>query len=201
MSATIDKQVWDYLLNRIGNEYGVAGLMGNLRAESGILPFRKQGDFTSGYTASWTYTNNVNSGSISESTFVNDAVGYGLAQWTFSTRKQNLYNRTVALGYYVNNLRLQLDFLIWELENDYSGVLTVLENATSIRVASDKVLHDFENPREQGTSVEEYRASLGQTIYDTYHGSEPEPEPPEPPTPSELNTRFIILTASILEDI
>ena len=40
--------IWGMLLSAIGNEYGVAGLMGNLYAESGLIPFRKQGDY-SGY--------------------------------------------------------------------------------------------------------------------------------------------------------
>ena len=27
-----DKNIWDYLLKQLGNEYGVAGLMGNIYA-------------------------------------------------------------------------------------------------------------------------------------------------------------------------
>ena len=42
--------IWSEMYNFIGNEYGVAGLMGNLQAESGIIPYRLQGDFTTGYT-------------------------------------------------------------------------------------------------------------------------------------------------------
>ena len=30
--------IWAWLSERIGNEYGVAGLMGNLQAESGLRP-------------------------------------------------------------------------------------------------------------------------------------------------------------------
>src|SRR5699024_6731747 len=31
-----EKVIWDYLMKKIGNAYGVAGLMGNLYAESGL---------------------------------------------------------------------------------------------------------------------------------------------------------------------
>lgn len=31
-----EKAIWDYLMKKIGNAYGVAGLMGNLYAESGL---------------------------------------------------------------------------------------------------------------------------------------------------------------------
>lgn len=32
------KKIWDVLLKFIGNPYGVAGLMGNLKAESALEP-------------------------------------------------------------------------------------------------------------------------------------------------------------------
>ena len=35
------KKIWDYLIGKIGNEYGVAGLVGNLYAESGLFPLTK----------------------------------------------------------------------------------------------------------------------------------------------------------------
>ena len=100
MAHEYAKYIWDYFKNKLGNEYGVAALMGNLQAESGLCPYRCEGDFTSGYTNSITYTENVNSGAISEWEFVNRGYngsttqkGYGLAQWTYYSRKQNLYNR------------------------------------------------------------------------------------------------------------
>ena len=32
------KYIWDFLLDRLGNPFGVAGLMGNLYAESALNP-------------------------------------------------------------------------------------------------------------------------------------------------------------------
>ena len=52
-----EKQIWDALNADIQNDYGVAGMMGNLYAESSLFPGRVEGDFTSGYTISVNYTN------------------------------------------------------------------------------------------------------------------------------------------------
>ncbi len=173
-----DKElIWRRLLAGIGNEYGVAALMGNLQAESGLISYRLQGDFSAGYTNSIEYTNQVNSGAISKSEFVNNGPGgggYGLAQWTYPPRKQALYEMWVSGGYAsIGSLTLACDYLLYELRNDYVGVYNVLKSATSIRVASDKVLHDFENPADQSASVEVLRAQMGEAIYKEMTGTTP----------------------------
>ena len=187
--------IWAELYNFIGNEYGTAGLMGNLQAESGLIPYRLQGDFTSGYTRSINYTNNVDSGRYTESEFVNDSKGYGLAQWTYYSRKQGLYNMYVSGGYSsIGDVGLACAFLISELNSSYSSVLAVLRSATSVRQASDIVLHQFENPAEQGPAVEAYRESLGLAIYAQYAGGPyPPPVPPEPPTPTQPSIPYWLL--------
>lgn len=172
------RTIWDYLVSKLGNEYGAAGLMGNLEAESGLHPDRVQGDIPySSYSRE--YTENVDSGAITENDFVNNGPnggGYGLAQWTFSARKQALYNLYKSGGYAsIGSISLALDYLWSELQTSYSGVLAVLKKATSVREASDSVLHDFENPADQSTSVEEKRAAMGEAWYYTYTGSAPLP--------------------------
>lgn len=174
MASGYEQKIWNYLKGKIGNEYGVAGLMGNLQAESGLYPDRVQGDVPySDYSKN--YTAQVNSGAISEHDFVHNGPnggGYGLAQWTFYTRKQALYDKWKSGGYSsIGSIDLALDYLWVELNSTYSGVLSVLKSATSIRQASDKVLHDFENPADQSTSVEETRASMGQAYYNQFTGT------------------------------
>lgn len=172
---TDPKKIWDFLMSKIGNEYGVAGLMGNLEAESNLCSYRLQGDFTDGYTTSKTYTAKVNSGQVSKSAFMYNGPnggGYGLAQWTYYTRKKALYEMWKNGGYSsIGSLSLALNYLWYELQNDFPGVLSVLKSATSVRQASDKVLHDFENPEVQTEAVEITRSNLGQTWYDKYAGS------------------------------
>jgi hypothetical protein len=181
------KYIWDYFVNAIGNEYGVAGLMGNLRAESGLYPDRVQGDVPySNYSKE--YTAKVDSGEISKNDFIHNGPnggGYGLAQWTYYTRKKALYE-LYEYGKYssIGSIQLACDYLWKELQNDFPGVLTVLKNAKSIREASDSVLHDFEAPADQSESVEILREELGTEVYNAFSGSEPvDPDVPEPPLP------------------
>lgn len=165
--------IWNYFKGKIGNEYGVAGLMGNLQAESNLRPNNLQNSYESslGYTDT-SYTSAVDNGSYSKSSFVYDEAGYGLAQWTYWSRKKALYELYKSGGYSsIGSIELACDYLWYELQNSYKGVLSVLKSATSIRQASDKVLHDFENPADQSESVEEYRATLGRTIYGDLAGS------------------------------
>lgn len=174
-----EKRYWDAINTKINNEYGTAGLMGNLKAESGLIPYRKENDNTPPYLASQQYTNNVDSGIYTKSEFVGDEIGYGLAQWTFSTRKEKLYNFHLEDNVSIGDFNLSLKMLFYELEGSYINVFNILKNANNVREASDSVLHDYESPGDQGESVEIYRAQLGQAIYDKYAGSPP--EPPEPP--------------------
>lgn len=82
-----EKIIWDYLKQKGLSDYGAAGLMGNLYAESGLNPQNLQNTYEKklGYT-DVSYTDAVDSGSYSN--FVNDSAGYGLAQWTFWSRKR-----------------------------------------------------------------------------------------------------------------
>lgn len=166
----------------IGNEYGVAGLMGNLYAESALNPKNLQQSYENslGYTDD-SYTQAVDSGAYSKDDFVHDSAGYGLAQWTYWSRKKRMYEKWQSGGYdSIGSIRLACDFLWQELSGTYSGVLKVLKNASSVREASDKVLHDFERPADQSTAVEEKREGYGLDYYNLYSGSEADPDTPTP---------------------
>lgn len=176
------KAVWDNLMTYIGNEIGVAALMANLYAESFIIPYRCQGDFDSvtKFLPSRNYTKNVDNGTVNEYDFVEHGLyenqdGYGLAQWTYYTRKQALYNMWKNGNYdSIGNLDLALAYLKSELEtHGYNDTLTVLQNATDLRTASNHVLFYFENPELQGPSVQDTRYNYSQDIYDIYSGSAP----------------------------
>ena len=38
IGKTVEEQIWNFSMARVGNAYGVAALMGNLDAESGLNP-------------------------------------------------------------------------------------------------------------------------------------------------------------------
>lgn len=180
--TTHSKYIWDYFMVKIGNEFGVAGLMGNLYAESGLRPNNLQQTYETslGYTDE-SYTAAVDNGSYTKSQFVNDKAGYGLAQWTYYSRKQNLYNFWKAGNYSsIGSIELACDYLWEELSKSYTSVLRTLQSAASVREASDVVLHDFERPANQSESVEVKRANYGIDYYNLYSGSEITPVNPKP---------------------
>lgn len=164
---TNEKIIWDYLMSKINNPYGVAGLMGNLYAESALKPNNMQDIYQSmiGHSDE-TYTALVDNGSYTN--FVKDAIGYGLVQWTFYTRKQALLNYAKSKNKSVGDLMTQLEFLYKELSESYKGVLKDLESATAILDASNSVLTKFECPANQSDAVKVTRAGYGQKYYDKY---------------------------------
>lgn len=168
--ATNEEKIWNFLTGKGLNACGVAGLMGNLYAESALNPKNLQNTYEKklGYTDD-TYTAAVDSGTYQN--FAKDSAGYGLAQWTFWSRKEALLAYVKAAGASVGDLETQLGFLYKELSGSYASVLAVLKTATSVKAASDIVLTGFEKPADQSETVKTKRAGYGQTYYDKYAGS------------------------------
>ena len=100
--------------------------------------------------------------------FVYDKAGFGLAQWTYWSRKQNLLNFARAAGKSIGDLIMQLDFLWKELSESYPGVVSVLKSATSVLEASNAVLLNYERPANQSEGVQTKRAEYGQRYYDQF---------------------------------
>ena len=162
------RKIWDYLLKRIGNPYGTAGVMGNLQAESGLNPRNLQNSFEAklGYTDD-SYTEAVDSGKYGG--FVFDGAGYGLAQWTYWSRKTRLLAMARERSTSIGDLDTQLDVLWAELQAS-TAVLRGLQSAQSVREAADIVLTKSERPADQSEAVRLKRAAYGQTYYDMYEG-------------------------------
>lgn len=171
-----EKTIWDFLYGKLGNAYGAAGMMGNLYAESALRPTNLQNTYEKklGMTDA-EYTAAVDSGAYTN--FVKDSAGYGLAQWTYWSRKQALLQFAQAAGKSIGDLQMQLDFL-WQELQEYKTVLATLKSAASVRAASDAVLTGYERPADQGDAVQAKRAGYGQGYFDKYAGNTaPAPTP------------------------
>ena len=166
-----EKTIWDFLYGKLGNAYGVAGMMGNLYAESALRPNNLQNTYEKklGMTDA-EYTIAVDGGSYTN--FVKDSAGYGLAQWTYWSRKQALLEFAQAAGKSICDLQMQLDFLWKELQG-YTSVLNTLKTATTVKAASDAVLTGYERPADQGDAVKNKRAGYGQSYFDKYADAKP----------------------------
>ena len=173
----VTEQVYNYLTTTGGmTPFGAAGLMGNLEAESGINPGIVEGLLAKKLgTTSAQYTADVDSGKISKNDFLHPLgkqYGYGLAQWTSPGRKQGLYDLVKSRSVSIADTKSQLDWLLQELQSSsYAPVYNVLKSASSVKEASDVVLHKFESPADQSSAVESKRASMGQNWYNKYAGS------------------------------
>lgn len=162
-----EEKIWSFLKSKINNDFGVAGLMGNLFAESGLRPDNLQNSYEKSLGLSDTqYSAAVNDGSYTN--FIEDKAGYGLAQWTYHTRKQKLLEFARQKGKPIDDLDMQLEFLWKELSEGYAGVLTTLQTTTSIFDASNAVLLNFEKPADQSATVQLKRARFGQTFFDKF---------------------------------
>ena len=156
-----DKIIWDYFLEKLNNVYGVAGLMGNLYAESGLKPTNLQNSANKRLNITdEEYTFLVDSDHYPD--FVSDKAGYGICQWTFWNRKKALLEYAKEHRTSVGDLSMQLDFLWEELTEKYGSLVELLKTAISVREASDAFLFIFERPKDQGTKVQEKRAEYGE---------------------------------------
>ena len=162
-----EERIWSFLKAQGLTDAGAAGLMGNLYAESGLRPNNLQNSYEGKLgMADAEYTERVDSGSYTN--FAHDCAGYGLAQWTYHTRKANLHKFAKDAGKSIGDLEMQLGFLMKELSTSYKTVLATLKTATSVRAASDAVLLQFERPADQSEAVKAKRARYGQKYFDKY---------------------------------
>lgn len=169
IGKNVEEQVWNFLKSKGLNDYGVASLMGNLYAESGLNPknLENTGNTKLGMTDD-EYTKAVDNGTYTKEQFVNDGFGYSLPQWTWHQRKKNYYEYAKSKNKSVGDLETALEFLYKELSENYKSVLTTLKTAKSVKEASSAVLLKFECPYDQSVSAQNKRSSYGQKYYDKY---------------------------------
>lgn len=141
-------------LRKAGMTDAVAlGFLGNWQQESWCEPNRLQNDFGPMRIASRNYTARVMSGSISRQQFGTDQKGFGVAQWTYvneartAGRKFDLYDFWKRYGGKpLDNLDMQIDFVLWELMNGYRGVRIALEGCTDLKTATEIICRRYEQP-------------------------------------------------------
>ena len=159
--------IWKYFENKKFNPYAIAGIMGNMKAESNLLPNNLQSAYEKslGMTDEQ-YTKAVDNGTYTN--FIHDSAGYGLAQWTYWSLKEDLYNLCKERNKSISDIQCQLDCLYQQLINN--KLLGSLNSTTSVRAASDIFLTKFERPKDQSEKVQITRANYGQEFYNQFAG-------------------------------
>lgn len=176
------KKIWDLLYKATGNEFGTAGVLGNIQAESGCMPNNLQNSYEGKLDMNDAeYTAAVDNGTYTN--FVHDKAGYGLVQWTFWSLKQEFLSFVQERKKSIGDIDTQVACLINQLKTNYkTSVWDVVCSAKSIREASDAMLLKFERPADQSEGVQEKRADYGQTFYNKYATGATVPVPQKPET-------------------
>ncbi|QEH42980.1 phage tail tip lysozyme [Chitinophaga sp. XS-30] len=152
-----------YAMERLIDRYnfpvnGAAGLVGNLRSESGVIPSRVEGsagdtpmraEGFDGAVHDFTPEDIMNRSSATGTGPL--LPGVGIAQWTSGSRRSGLFEHQycgMTQGVDILfNMDAQIDYLVTELQTRYRAVYSTITNpATSVNDASDIVLRRFEVP-------------------------------------------------------
>lgn len=185
--------IWNYFRSKGLSKEATAALMGNIEAESNYFAPRLQNDFTAGWTKSILYTSQVDDGVISRHDFIYNGPGgggYGLIQFTYSTRKANLYDKAKREMKSVGDESLQLDHIWDELHYaEYSKVWNTLNSEASLRDMVSVVLKTFERPADMSGGVVNHREKLARAVLNEFGNDEYDdgkieiPDQPEPVIP------------------
>ena len=165
----MDEYIYNYLLAKIGNPVGVAALMGNLDIESGLHPINLESKYARifGMTSA-EYTNWFDTAEGSElDEIIHDCAGYGIAQWTFWSRKKGLHDYAKSVNGSVGDLDAQLGYL-WKEIQGYRSVIGPLKESTNLREISDLIAIHYEKPAHTEEKYLANRAAHGQKFYDLY---------------------------------
>lgn len=144
-----------------------AAFLGNLEAESGLRSNNVQDSFTM-FTDEG-YTQSVDERKRTKDQFVHDGVGYGLAQWTFWSRKKAMYEFVFEkLGRSIGDINAQITFMMHELRTLFPSLLSKLEKCETVREASDLILKEYEAPAVQTESVKKKRSEYSMQYYNKF---------------------------------
>ena len=167
--------IWNFLKTRTDlTDEAIAGIMGNFEAESNCEACRVQEDFTSDRRTSKQYAADVNSGAKSVNTFMYDNRGWGLSQWTYSSRKKSLKECCESYGVGIESESGQLEFFLAEIQMEYVSTWRKLLNCHEIYEAAGYVCREYEKPAVNNVDA---RAEYGRMIYKEFHGKDVTPDP------------------------
>lgn len=181
--------VWCSLMKELDNPYGVCAIMGNFYIESKLSSSYLQSSYARklGMTSA-EYTANVDTGKYPDDAFIHDCAGYGLAQWTYWSRKEALLKYARSTGKSIGDLNMQIEFFCDELKK-YKTTYAAIKDATSVKEASDYFAKHYEKPNDQSEAALKRRSDKAQEYYDKYVSVSPEPVAQVRITADKVNVR------------
>lgn len=150
------KTIYTQLVQAGMSPTGAFAMMGNMQAESAMRANNAQDGMTKKTDAE--YTAAVDNGTYPY--FVNDAVGYGLCQWTYHTRKAELLSFAKSRGVSIGDESMQVAFAIKELKRDYAKLWKYLTTTTDLQKATSRICKEFERPAVNNITTR-YKNAIG----------------------------------------
>lgn len=156
------------LLRKAGCTFdGAVGILGNLQGESSTFnPLAVEGmnnknsSFGKSGMTIEEYTARADAGqtTVNGKQFIKDALGYGIVQWTYWARKQNLLAFAKEKNKSVGDLNLQLDFMLYEVQNKYTTAWAAATNGSDYKKVVRVWVSDYEKPASASSAIEKRTA-------------------------------------------
>ena len=140
------QQIYKTLIQSGMTPSGAFGMMGNGERESNLEAGRVQGDFSAFRTVSKSYVARVTSGELSRDAFARDGLGFGIFQWTFYSRKYDLYDWWKASGKALDDPVMQCEFAVAELKKSYHNLWDLLCTSNDLYTCVKEVCVVYERP-------------------------------------------------------
>ena len=143
------KTIYDRLRMHGLTHAGACAMGGNIQAESGIRSNNVEDRSGMGDAQ---YTAMVDAGGYDFATDNGKHYGYGLCQWTLKSRKVELLQYAKNRGVSIADEDMQVDFAVYELKRDFSGLWNFLCSTDDMYTATDRICREFENPAVKNTA-------------------------------------------------
>ena len=156
--VSVERQVYDALIEAGISHAGACGILANAKAESDLCSNNMENYYNKKFgVTDEEYTQLAD---FEQVDFVNDAVGYGLWQFTYYEFKQTLWDTAKAKKTSVSDVETQTETLIKILKTpEFSELMKFLKNTSDPALASEKFMLVFERPAVISTSARHERAN------------------------------------------
>ena len=136
---------------------GAIGMIGSLQGETADLnPMRVENSYLKKFGVTIEeYVRRADNDEViyNGKKFNKDSAGFGIAQWTYSTRKQNLLDYAKSQGKSVGDLDVQIEFLIKEVQkykNTWKTCCTTADYGAAVEIC----VTEYENCTNQSDAIE-----------------------------------------------
>jgi len=144
--VSVPEYLYARLINAGMTKEGASAVLGNVQHESAFKP--ENVEDRSGIPDS-DYVRRVNTGQMTRDQYMYDTYGMGLAQWTYPPRKGWMWDWFKSRNKSIDDLEEQVNFLIWEMKEHYSGCWNLCCSSNSLYDCVHKLLWEWENPADK----------------------------------------------------